>query len=270
MLLLHVFATGAGAQSSLPPPAVADGGPPCSASCSASRDFSPVSAATRASCLSPPSIADPRGKEVSRALDACRLNQQCQAITAQSSSLCDAARRLVAQGGVAPGRPQQYKSYSDLLLAYHEALAAYLQHRAAVKQHAAQFHQQAQMQKVIDSPIELTAYVPLKIAVEDQCGLLQLQEKKLTLMEYQLRDAVEALVAEQGRLTAAAFQSRIAAVRALALADEQASDRFEAGVQDKSTAATSQLHDKIHQAYDCGDYVFCRKSIGRVRTGAKS
>ena len=75
-------------------------------------------------------------------------------------------------------------------------------------------------------------------------------------MEFALRDGIAALTSEQGHLPAQVFQSRMAAARFLALEDEKAAVSFENGVEDKSMAATSSLHSKIHDAYDSGDYVF--------------
>jgi hypothetical protein len=188
--------------------------------------------------------------------DAIRLNACNEQLIQGSEALKDAVN-LIAQSSPlrADVTKDQFESYRQLLTAYHDALNAYMQHRMEVQQHASQFHQTAQLDKMIDTPIQVKPFTPLKVQAVDQCALLQLREKQLTALELQLRDAIQSLLNQRGQLTPDQLQTQALSLQSGAIEDQNAAIAFDKEVNQKEITASKQIQETVHAALNNGDYV---------------
>jgi myosin heavy subunit len=192
-----------------------------------------------------------------RIADAVRLNACGRELLQGTDSLRWAALELLADGKPLEGdvSRDQFRSYSEILSAYHDALNAYLQHRQEVQQHAAQFHQIAQAENVIDVPIQVKPFKPLRVESVDECALLQLQEKQLTQLEFQLRGAIQALIAQKGQTAPEQMQTQTLNLQSTVIEDQNAALAFERSVVKKQNLTNRQVQDQVHAAVNAGDYV---------------
>jgi hypothetical protein len=195
----------------------------------------------------------------------------------------DALKILLAQGmtetlppgeaGVTPGgagadQPggtgSRRDRYMQLLNEYHAALAAYIQHRKDVAAHAQQYHQQAQDQQALASPIDVPTPKLLKLRAQDACYQLQARERMLVVDEMQMRDLLSALVTERGQMAPQAFMNQWLGGQSHAITLMQAAHDFEDGVIQKQAVCSNQLHDQVHLAFDSGDFVGSQKVYDEV------
>ncbi|HEY9772871.1 MAG TPA: hypothetical protein V6C81_03570 [Planktothrix sp.] len=201
--------------------------------------------------------------------DAQRLTHNAKELTAQAESLKSQTDHLIAEysGSVSDNEPSHYdqmKRYSELLSQYHQALNAYMQHRQEMAQHAAQFHQSAQEQKFLGSPVTVTMFKPLKVQAQDACMQAQVQERGLIFQELQLRDAIEYLLTQRGNLTATVYATKWQAAANMAIADHAAAQSFENAIAGKQSSTGSSLSDQVHMAFDSGDFVEAQQTFSNV------
>jgi hypothetical protein len=168
-------------------------------------------------------------------------------------------------GTVPPGEPGSRRDrYMQLLTEYHDALAAYIQHRKDVAAHAQQYHQQAQDQQALNTPIDVPTPKLLKLRAQDACYQLQARERMLVVDEMQMRDLLNALVTERGQLAPQAFMNQWLSGQSRAMSLMQGAHDFEDGVIQKQALSSNELHDQVHLAFDSGDFVGSQKVYDEV------
>jgi len=205
-----------------------------------------------------------------RLADAQRLTEESILLEQQTNFLRQAALKIYLADTVTETNQAEHPAsnprerYLELLTEYQQALAAYTQHRKDVQAHANQFHQQAQDQKILDAPIEVTMPKVLKLRAQDACYQLQVQERMLAQSEFQLRNMVNALASARGQMAPDDYMRQLGIGQNNAVSLLQAARSFEDGVMTKQTVGSQSLNSQVHLAFDTGDFVGSQKVYDEV------
>jgi hypothetical protein len=202
---------------------------------------------------------------VQRSHDAQRLHEQADALIEQTNTLKSRAQDLLAESLTGQVSVQQQGAqYEQLLNSYHDALNAYLQHRLELQQHVNAFHESNDVEKALNTPVQIAPFKPLAGAVQAQCEGMQLAEKQLTTLEMQLRDLMEYLISQRSATPSPDYTARMNMAQSLVNQHREVLMAFENGLMNKQNLSRNQMHDQIHLAVDAGDYVQSQKIFSAV------